>query len=441
MGRGGAFAQSIVFALAMVLLRVSNIDPNTRPFHPAAMIVITGIVLLLSLLIRLAHREPFNDVPNGPRWGIDRLSGPKEHPFSWGLRSYLSPYDWAVTFSLLVALVCLRHVDTPIISLAGSEPGALVGVQHGLIAGALIASYVYISTLVDLFYVHPRVRGGYWNGAVQCTSKDGAGNENAGKWESVTKVWLLHRWLTQVAIVFTLAVGLGLILHDLHVPVTNPIGGAAATVLGGLYVARVFPVFLFILNPSLSLGDSVELAEEYKVRRQFPLYFVVDVSLEGIKLFAYRFLAESDGTGLVSATQASGARPSAPVTAPPGQRQTTRGGDTKHANQTGTGASKGVAPQPAPAAHQSAVSAGSNPVLGPGIPGRTHDRILNPADATKLLRNRDSIKPCPSLNACTEINRYCPHVVKKQAGAGSPAVVTRSTYRRLVGLLLFGKRP
>lgn len=370
----GAFFQCLAVSLLAVVLRI--LDPEIPAHSPISigLAVIVSVLVGWSIVVRLLDMEPFKSVPKDhPLWDHRDYRLRNVHPVVWGVREYLLPFDWLMLSSVLWWLLGHRSDRLPMFADMRVDATPLRVSEH-IVLGALLAlSFVYTSTLVDRYFVRPRIRGGYWNGALQCIE-----TANVGKWTSVTKVWLLHRLVAQVGVFVSLAIAVSLVLRDLNVPIANPVGGAVATLLGGLYLARIFPVVLFILNPSLAIGDSVELAEEFTVRRQFPLYFVVDVSLEGIKLFALKYLPAADGS---SDSGSETRRWSAVV----GRRWVTE-------------------------VEVAEVAGGAAPDAEDSNKARTHDRVLNPSDAGKLLRNRDWPKPCLNFGSCAEVNRHCPIV-------------------------------
>lgn len=155
-------------------------------------------------------------------------------------------------------------------------------VQAMFVLPAAGAGAVYLSSLLDRYYVRPRMSGGHWDAAMPCHPYGRKPN-----WRRVTQIWLLHRLLSYLAVV---AAGAGMVI----LPLAHWLGGltqadiaaiaAAATILAGYYLSRAAPVIAFVENPPVSVGDVIDVAEEFETEIGFSSYYVVDVSVEGLKL-------------------------------------------------------------------------------------------------------------------------------------------------------------
>lgn len=111
-----------------------------------------------------------------------------------------------------------------------------------------------------------------------------------------------------------------------------------------------------MINPTVDVGDSLELAEEFDVKHKYPTYYVVDVALEGLKLLKFDHTAASDTI--------------------PTPREPVAGSEAT------------------------------------ALPRRTYDRLLDVTDVSKLLRGRLALKPCAHAHDadCKLVNPYCPRL-------------------------------
>jgi hypothetical protein len=192
----------------------------------------------------------------------------------------------------------------------------------------------YLSSLTDWCYVVPRMKGLGDNSCLPCQTS------TLGKWKAVTRFWLLHRIAAYLIGRIGLLTGMVLIAAQLLPPLSNSAISAIATVVAALlifYLNRVIAVGGLVSNPPIQVGDKVVLAEEFGTGVvQRPAYYIVDVSIEGVKLL------EVDG-----------------------RDQPRRAGFS-----------------------------------------RGHDRTLNLADVSRLLRARERFEGCRS--ECCKANEYCP---------------------------------
>jgi hypothetical protein len=151
----------------------------------------------------------------------------------------------------------------------------------GMLLIATVAIYlVFISTLIDWFYVRPHLRGGC--GTICATSME-------ERWRGVTRTWLFHRALATYGGIAA-AIALAALAANTWVkPIDETVAGAigaAATIMAGYYLTRAAPLLAIAINPPVQVGDVIEIAEEFNVHKPEHLreYFVVDVALEGVKL-------------------------------------------------------------------------------------------------------------------------------------------------------------
>lgn len=229
---------------------------------------LSAALLVISLLWRLAH---VSHVPEQ----YDPPAGNRPRPALLDAPGHLAA--WVI--ALVVFVVASPGSFPASVTVAARD----VTVTRAIFTLAVIAvAAVYVSSLVDQFYVTPRMSGDQW-GQRPCRSYD-----QGRSWKGVTRIWLLHRLLSYLMVVACGAVLIALVLnHWLKTGVGQvTIGaiGATATVLAGFYLTRAASVIAFIQNPVIYVGDTVQLAEEYPSPHSTRRYYVMDVAVEGLKL-------------------------------------------------------------------------------------------------------------------------------------------------------------
>jgi hypothetical protein len=161
-----------------------------------------------------------------------------------------------------------------------------VGSHEGLVLTMLLIALsatttIYLSSLIDWFYVRPHLETTY--GPEQADS-------TRGSWRMVTRVRLVHRLL---AVLGVLGGATAIVALAANAWVSKPLGdtaaaaiSAVATIIAGYYFARAAPLVALATNPSVQICDVVELAEEFNVPDPDAprSYFVVDIAWEGVKL-------------------------------------------------------------------------------------------------------------------------------------------------------------
>jgi hypothetical protein len=181
-----------------------------------------------------------------------------------------------------------------------------------------------MSALIDWAHIRLRLLGVLGNASLPCQHGSDYSSVN---WSLLTRIWLAHRVaayvLGRVALAAIIGFGIALLVSDpIHpsIPAANsqqassqsqpaaaqqvprrataardsqpelspPILAGMATVGAAIlvfFINRFLPVWSLVANPRLSVGDRIVLAEEYGtgVTRR-PVYYVVDVAIEGVKL-------------------------------------------------------------------------------------------------------------------------------------------------------------
>jgi hypothetical protein len=142
------------------------------------------------------------------------------------------------------------------------------------------AGLIFLSGLIDWFYVRPQLRGTL--GSICATSFE-------SRWRGLTRIWLLHRAAAVLGIIAGSTAIVALTANAWIKAVDDSVAGAVAavaTIVGGYYISRTAPLLAIAINPPVQIGDVIEIAEEFNVHKPEMLreYFVVDVALEGVKL-------------------------------------------------------------------------------------------------------------------------------------------------------------
>lgn len=167
------------------------------------------------------------------------------------------------------------------------DGGHVYTVQAMAVLVAVAVGSLYVSSLVDWCYVLPRMRGELGDD-MPCQQS------MARRWAKLTCLWLLHRLAAILLFVFALSATVTIAAIE-WLGFSDPLGaaiGAAATLFAGFYLRRAATVIAFVNNPPVHVGDKVVLADEPE-HSPFPdsSYYVVDVSVEGVRLL---LLADDD---------------------------------------------------------------------------------------------------------------------------------------------------
>jgi hypothetical protein len=197
------------------------------------------------------------------------------------------------TRSVSSASAARRRTSVPMTSAVSAQPGNKLksikqpsGPNHGpvVLAMTLIAivsaALIFLSGLIDWFYVRPHLRGTM--GSVCTTSFE-------SRWRSVTRIWLMHRAAATLGPIAGVTAIIALTANTWIRPIDEVVAGAiaaVATIIAGYYITRTAPLLAIAINPPVQVGDVIEIAEEFNVYKPGVLreYFVVDVALEGVKL-------------------------------------------------------------------------------------------------------------------------------------------------------------
>lgn len=139
------------------------------------------------------------------------------------------------------------------------------------------AALVYLSSLVDWFYIRPYL---------ELTDEAIASRT----WRTVTRVRVVHRLLAVLGVLAGVTALVALAANTWIRPINDTAAGAIAalaTIIAGYYTTRAAPLVAIATNPMVQITDVIELAEEFNVptpalERE---YVVIDIAWEGLKLF------------------------------------------------------------------------------------------------------------------------------------------------------------
>jgi len=151
-----------------------------------------------------------------------------------------------------------------------------------LIAPAVLFVIVFLSSLVDWYYIRPRIDAVI--GPPPCR----ASADEKAPWKRVTRRWYLHRGIATLAyIAFALVVALVIMLmlvrrHPAAAAVVGGVSGIAGIILilAGSYRSEIPSVAKCVLQPTFVLGDDLTY-DGYGGRRRG---YVLHVSVPGVKL-------------------------------------------------------------------------------------------------------------------------------------------------------------
>lgn len=150
---------------------------------------------------------------------------------------------------------------------------------HALITGGLIiSSGVFISSLIDWYWILPRLSG---LGGYSAPCED-SGSE---QWSSITSIWYFHRALA-TALVAAVATGIPVymtsITNDGSKHAAWDIAAFAVAGLAGLFSRHSLRAGYYAFNPPVHIGDVVRIRLDRYDFEPHDVY-IVDVALQGSK--------------------------------------------------------------------------------------------------------------------------------------------------------------
>jgi hypothetical protein len=144
--------------------------------------------------------------------------------------------------------------------------------------GALLA-VVLVSSLVDWYYIRPRIDG------VVCEPPCLASKDQKGPWKRVTRRWYIHRGLATFAyILFAIAVAvivLLMLIREDHAAaeLIGGISGIAGLLLifAGSYRSELPTAAKWALSPGFHLGDDLTYEGAQRTKRGYVLHVAIPV--------------------------------------------------------------------------------------------------------------------------------------------------------------------
>jgi hypothetical protein len=230
---------------------------------PAAAAWIAAIGLLPALALNAAYAHSLGSLGRSRR----RIRG-----------DHLVAFYIAVAFAApLLAAVLAR--------IAGVNPAlAFWGFRHAEVLALLCAcgalfTVVLLSSLIDWYYIRPRIDG------VVCDPPCLASKEQKAPWKRVTRRWYIHRGLATFAyMLFAIAVAvivLLMLVREDHVAaeLVGGISGIAGLLLifAGSYRSELPTVAKWALSPAVYLGDDLTYQGIRQRRRGYVLHVAVPV--------------------------------------------------------------------------------------------------------------------------------------------------------------------
>jgi hypothetical protein len=228
----------------------------------ATVLWLAGVALLPALALNAGYAWSLQDRGrpdrrmHGDRWVVRYVGFGLGVPLVVGLALLLVGYDphahvWDFTVN---------------------ETSALV------IAPAVLFVLVLLSSLVDWYYIRPRIDG------VVCTPP--CRSSGSDTWKGPTRWWFLHRGLATLAYFgFALVVALVVMLmlvrvHPAAAGVIGGVGGIAGLLLifAGHYRAQLPAVAQYVLSPAYCLGDDLAFEAYRWEGRGFVLHVAVPVT-------------------------------------------------------------------------------------------------------------------------------------------------------------------
>jgi hypothetical protein len=154
-------------------------------------------------------------------------------------------------------------------------------ILEALILGAVVATTaIYVSSLVDWYWVLPRVGGMQRSGLIPCVNSGGE------RWSGVTSIWLFHRAVATALVTTVLAAVPGYLAGRTGTGGTESaawvVFGSALAIGYGSVSANVPAAFRQAFNPDIHVGDLVRLRTAVEDNHLSDAY-VADVSTQGVK--------------------------------------------------------------------------------------------------------------------------------------------------------------
>jgi hypothetical protein len=147
-----------------------------------------------------------------------------------------------------------------------------------VIAGGTLFVLIMLSSLIDWYYIRPRIDG------VVCAPP--CRSSGSDTWKGPTRWWFLHRGIATLAYIgFALVIALVIMLmlvrvHKTAAGVIGGVGGIAGLLLifAGRYRSELPTVAQFVLSPAYCLGDDLAFHARRGPERGYVLHVAVPVT-------------------------------------------------------------------------------------------------------------------------------------------------------------------
>jgi hypothetical protein len=166
--------------------------------------------------------------------------------------------------------------DKPETSVWKFSPGQFAVI---LLAGAALFVLVLLSSLIDWYYIRPRIDG------VVCPPPCRARAQDKGAWKRVTRRWYLHRGLATLAYIafaLTVAIVVMVMLVERDKPTAEVLGGVSGIaglllIFAGAYRSELPTVAKWVLSAAFVLGEDLRYLGYGGPQRGYVLHVAVPV--------------------------------------------------------------------------------------------------------------------------------------------------------------------
>lgn len=195
-----------------------------------------------------------------------------------------------VVLCQLMAIAAAGGLSAAICAATSSAPAAHASavVQAVTLGVVVVATAVYLSALLDWFWVLPKISG--------ITREPPCVRPGGEKWSSVTGIWLAHRAVATIIVTVVLAALPGWLAVKTGQDATMSAGfvvlGTALGIAFNTISGNSGTALRQAWNPRIRVGDSVLLRP--KVTDELARAFVIDVSVQGAKYRVPADLQEAD---------------------------------------------------------------------------------------------------------------------------------------------------
>jgi hypothetical protein len=231
--------------------------------EPIAAACLLGIVALAALGLNVAYASALGSHGRPQR----RIAGD---------RLVVSCAGVALLAPLIVLVAALARGWSPSFAPWGFRHAELAALA---VATAFLFVVILLSSLVDWYYIRPRIDG------VVCTPPCRATEAEKSDWKRVTRRWYLHRGLatlTYIGFALFVAVVVMIMLVREHPAIAAVVGGVSGIaglllIFAGSYRSELPTVAKLVLSPAFALGDDVSYNGSGARQRGYVLHVSVPV--------------------------------------------------------------------------------------------------------------------------------------------------------------------